>query len=272
MNRLGVDIRKSERVTKIKCEKRRYATSVITNKNEYNTKNIIFTGEPNALIKIIEEKHLTNRFINKISNYELGMSVFGVYYEVDDSVKIEEEERYRNYMYYNNIPKNYEEFKKLTIEDKFEAALNILTNYDNGKFQIYCLLAQNYEHFIKYKNDRKEEYQQLKKKIEKAIRSKVESIFPKFKNKLNPVVVFTPLTIVDYLEHTNGSVFGLYASTKQKGINAIFPFTPIKNLFLAGQNIVLPGVLGSLVSVLLGSTKIYGKKLFDELKTLKEKK
>ncbi len=270
LNKLGVDIRKNERVTRIKCEKKKFATSVITDKNEYETKNIIFTGEPNTLTNLIDEKHLTNRFINRINNYEVGMSIFGAYYKVDESVKIEEEDHYRNYIYYNKIPKNYDEFKNLSIENKFDSALNILTNYDNGKFQIYCLLAQNYKHFIKYKNDRGEEYQQLKKKIERAIRNKVESIFPKFKNNLKPVVVFTPLTIVDYLEHTEGSVFGLYASTKQKGINAIFPFTPIKNLFLSGQNIVLPGVLGSLVSVLLGSTKIYGKKLFDELKTLRK--
>lgn len=271
LNKLGADIRKNERVIKINCENK-FATSVTTDKNQYKTKNIIFTGEPNTLTKIIDKKHLTKRFIKKVDNYKVGMSVFGAYYEIDESLIIKDEDKYRNYIYCNHIPRNYDEFKKLSIEDKYNTAINILTNYDNGKFQIYALLAQNYKHFEKYKHNRDEEYQQLKSNLEKVIRDKLETIFPEFKNNLKPIVIFTPLTIVDYLEHTEGSVFGLYASTKQKGINAIFPFTPIKNLFLAGQNIVLPGVLGSLVSALLGTTRIYGKKLINDLKNLKDSK
>ncbi len=267
MAELNVDVKTNERVTKFECNESKI-TKVITNKGTYTTKDVIFTGEPNTLLSLIDENHLNHRFTKKIKNYEVGMSIFATYFEVEDESLIKEEDYYRNYMYVKDIPNTYEDFKKMSIEDILDRVINILTNYDNGKFHIYAVIPQNYKDYLKFINNKNEEYYKLKRKNEEFLTKRIESIFPEFKGKLKPVLSFTPLTVVDYLEHTNGSIFGMYASAKQKGINSIFPITPIKNLYLAGQNIVLPGVLGSLVSALLFGPKLYGKDFFNKIKSV----
>lgn len=73
----------------------------------------------------------------------------------------------------------------------------------------------------------------------------------------------TPLTLKDYVGGQNGGLYGCAHSLQQ--LNPL-PVTRIPNLFLAGQSIIAPGVLGVVISAFLACSFIVGhKKLFNEV-------
>lgn len=73
----------------------------------------------------------------------------------------------------------------------------------------------------------------------------------------------TPLTLKDYVGGQQGGLYGCAHSLHQ--LNPL-PVTRVPNLFLAGQSVIAPGVLGVVVSAFLACSFIVGhKKLFEEV-------
>ncbi len=265
--REGVDIRKSEAVVNIECQGR-MATSVVTTKGVYQGKNIIFSCEPRALLSLVDEAALNSRFVSKLQSYRDGISVFASYFEVTDEKGISPDDHYRNFICVDTktMPMTIDDFERNSSEQLIELEyLMFFTNYDNGRLQIYTVLPDSYRNFEQHK-ERGPEYEHMKNRLELLLKERIEALIPDFRGKLKPVLSFTPLTIEDYLGYTRGSIFGLYASSAQKGLRSILPYTPIKNLYLVGQNIFLPGVVGCLASVILIFSKLYGKEFFEKLR------
>lgn len=65
----------------------------------------------------------------------------------------------------------------------------------------------------------------------------------------------TPSTFESYTGTVAGAAYGLKHSTNQWGLQAT---TPIKDLYLAGQSVLAPGLLGAMISSLLAVSHILG--------------
>jgi all-trans-retinol 13,14-reductase len=59
---------------------------------------------------------------------------------------------------------------------------------------------------------------------------------------------FTPLTFRHYTNSPTGSGYGLKKSISGLRLGHLTAKTRIRNLFLAGQSVIMPGFLGSIVS------------------------
>jgi all-trans-retinol 13,14-reductase len=79
-------------------------------------------------------------------------------------------------------------------------------------------------------------------------------------NLQNPKVmdVFTPLTLRDHVNCPEGSCYGLMRSTRQLLKIASLNKVPLSGLYLAGQNVVAPGVLGTILGSFNAVSKIAG--------------
>ena len=69
------------------------------------------------------------------------------------------------------------------------------------------------------------------------------------------VCAATPYTFERYTGTPGGSMYGIKQSVNQIKLNSV---TQIKGLYLAGQSILMPGVMGGAVSGLLGVSNIVG--------------
>lgn len=76
----------------------------------------------------------------------------------------------------------------------------------------------------------------------------------------NPEIldVFTPLTLRDYVNCPAGSCYGVMHSADQLLKIASLGKVPLAGLYLAGQNIVAPGVLGTILGSLKAAKQIAG--------------
>lgn len=141
-----------------------------------------------------------------------------------------------------------------------------------NKSTIDILGASSYKWFEKWQNakvrSRGDEYQQLKEDMAKPYLKKLFDYMPQLSSALDHYEISTPLTVKSYCNYKRGETYGLEASVERYNGNLIRPKTPIKNLYLTGQDLVMGGVCGAMVSGAVTTMAIYPIKGFKLLKSI----
>jgi all-trans-retinol 13,14-reductase len=112
---------------------------------------------------------------------------------------------------------------------------------------------------------RSEEYLAFKKSIAARILEVVKNRWPETAASLKIVATCSPLTFRDYTLAPGGTAYGISKSVTSMRSSMFTATTKIKDLFLAGQSIIQPGVLGALISgvhagaVILGHDYLVGR-------------
>ncbi len=111
---------------------------------------------------------------------------------------------------------------------------------------------------------RGEPYLQAKQQeADKMIARAAKTIGP-FKS-LKRLDTYTPLTIRDWVNSPNGSAYGVMKSSDQLLSTALLNRTAIKGLYLAGQSVMAPGVLGTVLGSFVTTKFIIGPKRFRQV-------
>ncbi|HJO61236.1 MAG TPA: hypothetical protein QF571_00220, partial [Desulfobacterales bacterium] len=74
--------------------------------------------------------------------------------------------------------------------------------------------------------------------------------------------VYTPLTTRDWVNSPGGSAYGILRSYEQLLEASILNRTSVKGLFLSGQNIMAPGILGTILGSFATVKLIVGRDRF----------
>lgn len=105
-------------------------------------------------------------------------------------------------------------------------------------------------------DQRGSDYKEFKARVEAVLFDKFREYFP----ELAELVVFrelaTPLATVAFTGHVKGAFYGLEATPKRILSDALRMKTPIKGLYLTGQDVVTPGILGAMWGGLLCAASI----------------
>jgi all-trans-retinol 13,14-reductase len=104
---------------------------------------------------------------------------------------------------------------------------------------------------------RPQDYHQFKDKIAFKLRQYIERSIPELAGNIEHAECATALTLRDFTHTPIGSLYGVKHRIGQ--YNPL-PLTKAKNLFLAGQAIVAPGIMGAIISAFLVCGFIIGHK------------
>ena len=96
-------------------------------------------------------------------------------------------------------------------------------------------------------------------------------VVPQIKEHIEICEVSTPLTTQHFSNYQTGEIYGLEHSPARFDAKWLRPKTPIKNLYLTGQDIVAVGIASALMSGVLTSIAILKKNLYGKLQLKKEK-
>lgn len=114
------------------------------------------------------------------------------------------------------------------------------------------------------RSNRPKEYLAFKKEIGERLLRHLDDFFPGFSSHSDVLDQATPLTMRDY---ANTPVGGIYAIKHKVGQFNPLPQTRLRQLFLAGQSIAAPGLLGAMISAFLVCGYILGhEQLREELR------
>lgn len=95
---------------------------------------------------------------------------------------------------------------------------------------------------------RPEGYREAKAALAERVLSVLELRWPEAAPGIEVLSSFSPLTFRDYTLSPLGSAYGLKKSVGDLRSSRLTPATRIRGLFLAGQSVILPGVLGTVIS------------------------
>jgi all-trans-retinol 13,14-reductase len=141
-----------------------------------------------------------------------------------------------------------------------------------NKSTIDILGAASYKWFEKWQNgkvrNRGDEYQKLKEDMARPYLEKLFEYMPHLSSELDYYEISTPLTVKTYCHYERGETYGLAASKERFNGDLIRPKTPIKNLYITGQDLVMGGVCGAMVSGAVTTMAIYPLKGFKLLKSI----
>lgn len=99
-------------------------------------------------------------------------------------------------------------------------------------------------------SERCTDYQTYKQQKAECLLDVVEKKFPNIRQCIQSYYVATPLTYRDYQGTSDGSMYGIAKDYRNSFRSFIPARTKIPNLFLAGQNLNLHGILGVTISSL----------------------
>lgn len=102
-------------------------------------------------------------------------------------------------------------------------------------------------------------YKAMKKRVAGECITLAERFIPGLREMITGYYVSTPLTYRDYTLTPEGSAYGLRKDFRSPMTTLLSPRTPISNLFLTGQNLMLHGLHGVTMTALFTCAEILGK-------------
>ena len=209
-------------------------------------KKFISDIHPAVTLDMIESKKIRKTYYERIKSLENTTSIFSLYIVLkENSLK-----------YFNNNFYNYVEHDTWGIriydKEKWPAGYMIYTPASTGS-ETYadCMIAMTYMAFDeleKWENTtiekRGDEYLEFKNKKAEQLLDLIEKKIPDIRSHVKTYYTSTPLTYRDYTGTVNGSIYGVIKDSNSSLKSFIQPRTKISNLFFAGQNTNLHGVLG----------------------------
>lgn len=112
-----------------------------------------------------------------------------------------------------------------------------------------------------YTGKRGEEYEAWKMECANKLLDKLEIIYPNFRNCILHMYTSSPLTIRDYYNVKEGSMYGYRKDCENITLSQVPIYTKIKNLYLTGQNINLHGICGVPLTAINTAEAIVGENI-----------
>jgi len=106
---------------------------------------------------------------------------------------------------------------------------------------------------------RGDDYKQMKQRVADECIALAERFIPGLRDMITECYTSTPLTYRDYTLTPEGSAYGLRKDFKDPLMTMLSPRTPIPNLFLTGQNLMLHGLHGVTMTSLFTCAEVLGK-------------
>lgn len=113
---------------------------------------------------------------------------------------------------------------------------------------------------------RGDEYEEKKEKLSQRLMEKLFELEPQLRDKIDYYELSTPLSTAHFTNYQLGELYGIDHDVERFAQNFLRPKTPIKNLYMTGQDVVTCGVGGALSAGLLTASAITGKNLMKRLK------
>ncbi len=111
---------------------------------------------------------------------------------------------------------------------------------------------------------RGDDYRLFKARVEEVMFAQFEAYFPELAKLVVLRDLSTPLTITAITGHHRGAFYGLDVTPERVTSGALQAKTPVPGLFLAGQDVVSPGIPGALWGGLLAAASV-DPKVFRQL-------
>ncbi len=261
LKELGVDLYCGHGVEKILISENKNVAGVqIKDHGEIECQNCISTIHPLNFCSIIPRSFFRPAFINRIKGLEETSPAHMIYAVCDSPVKSLIGSNI--YLIPDTNPSLMSENKGITERPIYiTSAEQIDSSQSNSGFIAItpALYSETDKWAASEKGSRPDDYVRLKDKHNDLLIKHIEKNCPEIKGKISYLEGATALTMKHYANSPFGSLYGVKHKIGQHNPSIK---TKINGLYLAGQAVVAPGILGAVVSAFMVLSNIVGYEKF----------
>ena len=263
----GGELRCGARVTEVVVEEGHARGVRLAEGDTLLADTVIHTGHPGALLSLCPEKAFRPVYRRRLAEAENTPGMFGVALQwsaadcpliARDSYLYDSAETDRHYdagrpftswpdmIYCSALPGGEENRRSVTAIGAFPG----------GAFDRWRGVPSR---------ERGEEYARLKEALADRVIAAMTERWPEMAGRITALDTYSPLTFEDYTLAPGGTAYGIHKGVEVFRQNMFLPMTRVRGLMLAGQSILMPGVMGALISgvyacsLLLGEEYLMGR-------------
>lgn len=244
-------------------ENRHVGRFVLNTGEEVSCDECIFTIHPESIRQVLPKEHLTKAFEERVSDFEPSHGFFSLYCVLNTGNPEEPlNPQITSLLPASNVDQLMDE------ENTDETALVVLTSNEEVKgktCKILTALEPSFFHEVEAWKEtslkkRPQSYLDYKQdRIDKIVK-RIVDFYPEYENRIEVVDAASQLSYRDFLHTPDGSAYGV----KQKmGQISLFGRLPFRNLYASGQNAVMPGIVGAMMSSFILLRSLLGKEKYD---------
>lgn len=254
LHELGGELVLNDGVEKILLKSGKVTGVRLKSNLEFPADAVIADVHPKTLLELLQQDSLRPSYRQRILDLTETEGVIAVQVSVDAAAH----------------PEMAHNIYRLTIDKKeaIEDGIFYQLRRGNNHANLLSIITKSlYHEWSQWKNTtsgkRGIAYEEKKLAIGRELLQKAAVIFGPLKNA-QIIDIFTPLTIRDYVNCPEGSCYGVMRSARQLLKIASVNNIPVAGLFLAGQNALAPGVLGSILGSFNVVKQIIGAERFTQ--------
>jgi all-trans-retinol 13,14-reductase len=258
----GGEVRCGARVTAIPTVAQR-ALGVTLAKGEFLEGGlVIFTGHPRRLADLCQPEAFRPAFRNRLleSRDTIGTFALALAWNHPDCVLAQ-----RDAFLYNSWDTGVSYRQKFVGTDATPGMvfLSAASRPVAEGLAVMALIGMTPEDMAPFeetsRGNRTEAYREAKASVAERVLSVLQRRWPAQAQNLRVMDLATPLTFRDFTLTPRGTAYGILKSASAFRHSQFSAETRIRNLFLAGQSIIQPGVLGALISGVHAAGVILGR-------------
>jgi len=112
---------------------------------------------------------------------------------------------------------------------------------------------------------RDDDYDAFKQKLAARLQAELERHVPQVRGKIDYAELSTPLSTRHFMNYQHGEAYGLSATPGRFRLRYLAPQTPIRNLYLTGQDVVSLGVTGALMGGVMTASAVLRRNLLSAI-------
>lgn len=259
LKRTGGDIVTNSRVTELVQREGQIVQAVCANGERYDASLFISDIHPVEACRLVKATDVMRMaYRNRISRLQ---NTFGMF-----TVSIRLKPRFLRYFNYNHYIYSCPDVWSIAENNTPISGLMISCKVsdDGSEYaqQLDLLTPMSWDNCIRWQNTtvgrRGVTYKNMKQRIANDCMTLADNIIPGLFMAAN-ITTSTPLTWRDYTGTPFGSAYGLRKDCNNVLGTMLSPRTPLPNLFLTGQNLMLHGIHGVTMTALHTCAEIVGK-------------
>ncbi len=217
---------------------------------------VIGAVHPKVVLKMLAPGDVKPSYRQRISNLQDTHGIFSVHVKIDGDRH--PEIPYNIFKVETNQAGDVPDLKYYQIRKSEREGINLLSILTSGKDELWQPWAGTQS------GRRGNDYLELKEKHATKLVKEAEELFGSFKGA-QILDTYTPLTIRDWVNSPGGSAYGVLRSSSQMLATALLNRTAVKGLYLAGQNVMAPGIIGTIMGSFSTVKLILGADEFKKL-------
>jgi len=253
-----VEIITSDEIVKmVDVKNKKVGKFILKSGLEFESEICVFTTSPSSVVDLLPKENFPPAFYSRVNKFEDTPGFFTLFASINNSCKTINQDSITSIYPVNDI-------NSLSLPGwKGPGALAMIHSKSEND-NVLTAFEPIYWNEVKEWSDssiglREEGYYAWKKEKTEEVMSRIKECFPAYEGKLDLITSSTPLTYRDYLNHHNGAAYGIKQKINQ--FNLLGQLR-LRNLYVAGQSAILPGVLGTIMASILVAKNILGVEQF----------